>query len=447
LVDDDPAVLEAFVDFFKDDYAVLEADTGPKAIDLAQLHTDIAVAVVDIKMAPMDGIATTRELRKILPAIRIIFYTAFPGEYNEGDIDRTEDPFDFVVKARSLNEINRAVRKAHDSWQLQTGSLWRRAEIDLGLIGSSRKMQAVYEDIYRLARTDAKVLILGESGTGKEMVAKALHRVSPRRHAPFAYVSILGESRDQICASLFGALAGTYTDLTYDRTGTMEYASEGVVLIDEVGDLPPEVQTLLLRVIDTGEYQLPTSPAIKKTNARILFATHRNIESLVAENRFRGDLYYRLGAITISLPPLREREEDIMPLADYFVNEHTVKEGRAVRILDKSAYDVLLQYDWPGNVRQLNKVIERVVLQARGELIMADDIAEALTRYSDRVPNGQGALASQLDAYERTLIVRALVATDGEVSTAAKLLGINRSSLHRKINRFKIELLGLRNPD
>lgn len=395
----------------------------------------------------MDGIATARELKQILPFVQIIFHTGFAGEHNEAEIDRTEHPFDFIVKGRSVSEVTRAVKMAFEKWQLHTGNLWRQAKLDFEMIGTSNQMQKVYQDIYRLAQTDARVLILGESGTGKELVARGLHRMSARRNAPFALVSFYGESLDQVSASLFGALAGSYSGLNYNRTGTMEYASDGVILIDEIGDLPTDIQVRLLRVVEYGQYQRYGSPETCTTNARFLFATNCDLDSLVKEGKFRHDFFYRLGAITITLPPLRHREEDIVPLADYFLDQHTVAKGRPVRVLENSARDVLLQYDWPGNVRQLNSVIEAAAYYDHTELIGPDEIVRAMQAYDESKHRPLGSLEEMMAACERNLIIRALLQAGGKVTDAAALLQIDRSSLHRKIKQHNIDRSGLNDAD
>ena len=444
VVDDDPQVLAALVDFFSDNYEVLAADTGARALELARHHPDIAVAVIDIKMAPMNGIDTARELRNILDTIQIIFHTGYPGEFNEAEIDRTEDPFDYIEKGRSLNELSRAVRRALESWQLRNGNLRRRAAEDLEMIGSSKKMQEVYSLIYRLARSDAKVMIFGETGTGKEKVAQALHKNSPRRTGQFGIVPVVGESMDQLCATLFGARAGAYTGLTYDRTGLVEYASDGVVFVDEVGEIPMDVQTKLLRVLDRGEYQRHGESEMRKSNARFICATHRDLEKLVAERKFREDLYYRLKGIPIHLPPLRERKEDIPELTEYFVAKFTVEKGHPVKYLDPAVYDVLLEYDWPGNVRELERIIDSVTAVTDCEIIVAADVHKVLNGDLQRSDISRRSLKAQLEECERTAIIQALVQTGGEVTSAAQRLGLDRTHLHRKIKQHNIELTGLR---
>ena len=440
MVDDDPHVLAGLVDFFSDDYDVLSADSGPKALDLAPSQPDIAVAVVDIKMMPMNGIDTARELRRILPLIKIIFYTGYPGEFNEAEIDRTEEPFDYVEKGRSLSELKRAVRNAYESWHIRNRNVRGEAAEDLGMIGSSAKMQEIYRLIYRLAGNDARVLIRGETGTGKELVARALHRIGPRRHGQFGVAPVGGESTDQIRATLFGAVRGAYTGLTYDRTGLMEHASDGVVFIDEVGEFPHEYQKQLLRVIEVGEYSRYGESEPRQTNARIICATHRNLEELVAEGKFREDLYFRIRVLSIELPPLRERKEDILELTKFFLARHTVDRGNPVKYLDPAVYDVLFDYDWPGNVRELENCIEAVTLVGDSEIIVAEDVLTYLKRTPQWTDTAELPLRERVAAFERTAIIRALTRTKGDVTAAALVLGLDRSSLHRKINQYQIDL-------
>lgn len=446
LVDDDTMVLEMLKDLFAEEYEIVAVSSGQAAIDAAKKYDDFAAIVMDIKMAKMDGITAARKIREIRPESPIIFHTGYPGEYDESEIDSTEEPFDYVQKGKSVQRLIRSVRNAVESYSLKLDNkmLCQISERRYNMIGRSAAMQAVFQLIRKAAPNDNKVMILGESGTGKELVARAIHSSSRRAEKSFAILNCNHKAPDIIEAELFGNVKGAFTSADHDRVGLFEYANKGTVFLDEIGDLDLATQTKLLRVLETGEYVKLGSPAVRRTDVRVLCATHRDLEGLVRTGNFRDDLLFRLKGITISLPPLRERKEDIPLLVEKFTSHFTVEQGLPPKLFDNAAINVLLQHDWPGNVRQLLETIESLIVLSDSDIIFAEDVADHLKMTLLTSPESSRRLSDQLKEIERTLIIGALAEAKYNVTTAARLLSIDRANLHKKIRHHAIDLKTLR---
>ncbi len=361
LVDDDPHVLRILDDLFKGEYKTLVAASGTEAIEFIKRNKDVAVVVMDIKMPDMDGITAAREIRKLEPGVPVIFHTGYPGDYDEDDIDEKEKPFDYIEKGEPISKLTRSVRNAVESFLLKKRDqkwITDYAEQFYGLVGHSAAMQNVYQMIKRVSISDSKVIIQGETGTGKDLVARAIHFNSRRKENRFAFLSCNRKSPDMVESELFGHIRGAFTGAIDNRMGLFEYANGGSVFLDEVGDLDIVTQGKLLHVLETGEYKPIGSPSVRTTDTRILCATQKNLEGLVREGQFREDLYFRLKGITVALPPLRERREDIPLLTTKFADKFTIEQGLPPKIFDNSAIAVLLDYNWPGNVRELLETVE-----------------------------------------------------------------------------------------
>ena len=446
LVDDDAMVLEMLKDLFADEYELVAVSSGPAAIEAAKNYDDFAAIVMDIKMARMDGITAARKIREIRPESPIIFHTGYPGEYDESEIDSTEKPFDYVQKGKSVQRLIRSVRNAVESYSLKLDNkmLCQISEQRYGMIGRSTAMQAVFQLIRKASPNDNKVMILGESGTGKELVARAIHASSRRAEKPFAILNCNHKAPDIIEAELFGNVKGAFTSADHDRVGLFEYADQGTVFLDEIGDLDLATQTKLLRVLETGEYVKLGSPAVRQTDVRVLCATHRDLEGMVKAGKFRDDLLFRLKGITVSLPPLRERKEDIPLLVERFTSQFTVEQGLPPKLFENAAINVLLQHDWPGNVRQLLETVESLIVLSDSDIIFAEDVTNHLKMTLLTNPDSSRRLSDKLKEVERTLIIGALAEARYNVSAAARLLGIDRANLHKKIRSQAIDLKTLR---
>lgn len=442
LVDDDPEVLAVLMSLLEDSYIVYGAASGEEAIMAFKQHPDIMTVVMDIKMAQMDGIVAARELKSINPDIPIIFHTGYPGNYMESEVETNEKPFDYITKGESVVKLLRSVGNAVENYRLkkENSYLTDFAEENYGLIGNSPSMQKIYQMIKKASASETKVMIRGETGTGKELVARAIHRNSRRKNQRWGVLNCNHKSPDLIEAELFGNTRGAFTGANADRIGLFEYADKGTVFLDEIGDLDITTQAKLLSVLESGEYVKLGDPKIRKSDVRILCATHRNLEQMVEQEKFREDLYFRLRGLVIELPPLKRRQEDIPILINYFKDRLTIAQGERPKLFDRQAIEIMQAYDWPGNVRQLLDAVESILVLTDSDIILAKDIKRYLDDADiDDTPIDMN-LNAKMDAAEKALVLEALTASKGNVSLTAQKLGIHRSNLHKKIKKHKISL-------
>jgi DNA-binding NtrC family response regulator len=443
LVDDDPGVVDTLLELFQDDYCVHTASCGAEAIAAVKAHHDLAAVVMDIRMAQMDGIEAARIIRTINTHIGIIFHTGYAGDYDEEKLDRTEPLVDFIQKGGNFQRLVRSVRNAVETYSLKqnVNALQEFAESQIGMIGQSPVMRNVFSLIRKVAESDTKVLIRGETGTGKELVARAIHRISARRDNRLAVFNCNHKSADLVESELFGHLKGAFTGAVASRTGLFEYADGGTIFLDEIGDLDITTQAKLLRVLETGEYQRIGAPEIRQTDVRLIAATHKPLEEMIDTGQFREDLYYRLKGIQVTLPPLRDRREDIPLLVKRFVDRLTIEQDMPPKLLDPQAIAILVSYEWPGNVRQLVDTIETMLVTTDSDVILAGDVTrllnlkQARTSNDDEAPQG---LIPKVEAFRRSLIEDALSRSNGNIAEAARLLQVDRANLSKWIRSRKI---------
>jgi two-component system NtrC family response regulator len=310
-----------------------------------------------------------------------------------------------------------------------------------GIIGESGQMQEVLSLVRRVAPSDATVLIRGESGTGKELIAKAIHYASPRASGLLVKVNCAALPETLIESELFGHEKGAFTGAVSARKGRFELADGGSLFLDEIGDLPAPVQVKLLRVLQERELERVGSSRPIAVNVRLLAATHRNLEALVREGRFRDDLYYRINVVTITLPPLRERREDLPLFIDHFLRTFAAKNGKTIRGLSREARETLLRYDYPGNVRELENLIERAVVLTRDEVIGLADLPLTLAEPAPEPEGGVGLIAA-VEGLERRMIREALAQANGIQTRAAELLGISERVLRYKLKKYGLSGVG-----
>ncbi len=443
IVDDDPRVLGALKDLFEDDYVVIPASSGPEAIAAASDHAEIATVVMDIKMEGMDGIHAAREISRVRIGLPIIFHTGYPGEYDESTIDAGERPFDFVLKGTSSQRLIRSVRNGVEARHLKQ-DLSRLAQVgeqEYGMIGRSDGILKVFRQIQRVAPFDTKVMILGETGTGKELVARALHRASARRDKRLVIFNCNHKDPSLVESELFGHVKYAFTDAKLDRVGLFEYADGGTVFLDEIGDLDITTQGKILRVLETGEYQPIGSPHMRSTDIRLVCATHCDLESLVNQKLFRDDLFYRLRGIEICLPALRERREDIPLIAEHYKDRLTIEQDMPPKMFDSSAMELLINFDWPGNVRQLLDTVEALVYLTDSHLILSDDVARQLRLNQSPTPGcTPTGLAERVKEFRRNCIIEALHQAGNNISEAARILNVDRANLRKEILALGINL-------
>lgn len=439
IVDDDPLNLEALQQTFKDDYDVLAAESGPQGLEILGKNPDTDAVVLDIRMARMDGLETARHIGDKFPDLPVIFHTGYAGQYSESSIQEEYRPFDYIGKNERPIRLTRAVENAVVLHRLKTNpsDLARYAREQYGLVGHSPRMLEVYRTIEQIAPTPNKVMILGATGTGKELVARAIHFRSTRKDREMVPFSCTHKSQELVESELFGHLKGAFTGAIADRPGIFEFANEGTVFLDEIGDLDLNTQGKLLRVLEVGEMQRIGSPEIVNVDVRLICATNRDLAQLVAEGRFRDDLYYRLKGVVIHMPRLSERRQDIPELIDYFIERYCVKADRAVKVFDQEARDLLLEYEWPGNVRQLQDTVHTLIDLTPSYFITRKDVERALHYEGYAGPNG-GGFSTMVDDYKRLLLIRALDRHENNMSAAARELQLDPSNLRKQLKNLDI---------
>ena len=360
--------------------------------------------------------------------------------------------FDYLEKPLEPERLLLTVRNALESGRLRRDNRELNARLGDGaggLVGSSEAMRKLRDQIDRAADAGARVLITGENGTGKELVARALHEGSPRADGPFVKVNCAAIPKDLIESELFGHEKGAFTGATARKIGKIEAADSGTLLLDEVGDMALEAQAKLLRVLEENEVERVGGNRSLPVDVRVLAATNKDLPEAISAGDFREDLYYRLNVVPVPVPPLRERREDIPELVEHFRARFQGETGRALHAFDDSAYEALRAWPWPGNVRELRNVVERLEIMTDGDRIEAADVKRILAQSrrpdgpADEAavpePDGELTLREILDRTERSVIRRALDAADGVISEAARLLGMDRANLHRKMRRLEIE--------
>lgn len=446
LVDDNAAVLEGLDIALEDDYRLMHAVSGQEAVKLVADTPEIAVVVMDIKMAGMSGIEAAREVRRLAPDVRVIFHTAYPGEYDEDQIDAREKPFGYVRKSGPLSRLQREVRNAMDSYMYQkdAGRLAQMAESAFGLVGKSAGMRQVYGLIQKIAPSNATVMILGETGVGKGLVARALHEFSARREQLFKKFNCNHTPADLVESELFGHVKGAFSGAHEDRVGLFEFADGGTVFLDEIGDLSMASQGKILDVIETGEFEpLGWTGHARRTDVRLVCATNKDIQKLVADGEFREDVYYRVNGAQIVVPPLRERREDIPLLIEHFLRQYAQEDQTGMKYFDESAVNLLVRQEWPGNVRQLQHTVRSLLVLTDSHVIIDSDVRQFFGDDSTaEVPgstNG-GSLAERMREYRRLCIVEALRQAEGNVNAAARSLHEDPSNLRRWIKTLDIKI-------
>jgi len=449
VIDDQEAHAQAVVESLERiGYECDVATSGPEGISKIEKE-DYDVIITDLKMEPVDGLMVLRKAKMELPEAEVVLITGH-GDIKTAVAAMQQGAATYLTKPVDINELRAVVERVAQRQRLARTNLELQKRLDEkfgfeGIVGNSPAMHAVIEKLKQIAPTNATVLITGETGTGKELVAKAIHNNSPRKNKPFVPLNCTALNENLLEDELFGHEPGAFTGADRLRKGKFEYANGGTLFLDEVGDMPLTLQAKLLRVIEDGQvYRIGGNEAIK-VNVRILSATHRDLEGLVARGAFRQDLYYRLKVVTIKLPPLRERREDITLLAHHFMKEMAQRHGKTVTGIAAEVRRVLTVYDWPGNVRELRNVIDSMVVHDRDGVLGIDDLPEG-----ELLQRAQGAvlpataesslIGKPLAVVERFYIQQALELTGGNREEAARMLGIGERTLYRKIKEWGLNV-------
>jgi DNA-binding NtrC family response regulator len=442
VVDDEASQRELVSGYLKKQgFEVFTAAGGESALELFR-QAPMELILTDQRMPGLSGLDLLKAAREINPETQVIVMTAY-GSVETAVEAMRDGAADYVAKPLNLDELRQKIQRIVEQHRLYAENRALREELKSrhrieGIIGESGQMVEVISLVQRVAASEATVLIRGESGTGKELIAKAIHYTSPRAARPLVRVNCAALPENLLESELFGHEKGSFTGAISTRKGRFELADTGTLFLDEIGDLPLHLQAKLLRVLQEREFERVGSSQPIKVNVRILSATHRDLESLMRAGQFRDDLYYRLNVVTILVPPLRERRQDLPPLMDHFLKLFAAKNGKSLRGFSRAARDALLRYDYPGNVRELENLLERAVVLCRGDVIDRGDLPLILDD-PDALSEAQTQLTAAVEGLERRMIREALKRANGVQTRAAELLGVTERALRYKLKKYGLQ--------
>ena len=431
----------------KEGYEVFAAANGLEALKVLK-QGDMDVVITDLRMPKMDGMGLLSEIMDQYPATPVIIITAHGTVATAVDALKL-GAFDYITKPFEQDDLKNVISKAIKTRNLNKEEIFLNPD-DLdrfGIVGSSDAMAAVFETIKRVAPTPTTILVTGETGTGKELIANAIHVNSPRKSNPFIKINCAAIAENLMESELFGYEKGAFTGAVVTKPGRFELAHKGTLFLDEVGELPKEMQVKLLRVIQDQSFERVGGLKTITVDVRLITATNRNLLSDVKEGRFREDLFYRLNVLPIHLPALRERRDDIPALADFFIGKFNKKLNRCISGVDDGVLELFRQYDWPGNIREMENLLERVVVMAKGTIVTLEDIpaeirtqTELIVQETQDVQAGQfkDFIKSQTCEVEKQLILRSLEECGWNVTHAAQQLGLSRKGLQLKMIKYRL---------
>jgi DNA-binding NtrC family response regulator len=445
-VDDEPLVRRSLSELLTlSGYAVSTASDGKEALNLLKTyHADIVIT--DIKMPQMDGIQLLKEIKSINRDIPVILITGYASIENAVEAMK-EGAYDYVTKPIMDSEIKIVLDRLLQQKELLEENIKLKQQISAGsrdkfheIVGKSAKMQKIYTLIEAITSTRANVLIHGESGTGKRLIAHAIHNCNEQeRGKPFVEVSCGALSETLLESELFGHVKGSFTSAIKDKMGRFELASGGTIFLDEIDAFSTALQVKLLRVLQEGEFERVGDNKTIKIDIRVIAATNQKLEELIKQGKFRKDLYYRLNIISIEVPPLRERKNDIPLLIEDFIKKHSKHLSKKIERVSAEAMAKFTDYDWPGNIRELENVIERAIILSKGPMIEVEDLPDLFHNLQEpQEVNTENnlKLKEALRSPEKTLILKALKSTNGNRNETARVLGINRTTLYKKMQKF-----------
>jgi two-component system response regulator PilR (NtrC family) len=448
LVLDDDQGMREFMEIMltKEGYNVTSADEPSKAINLCR-KIDFDLVITDLRMPKIDGIEFLKTIKDHRPETIVILITAYASGETAVNAMK-EGAYDYVEKGGSIEELKKVVRTAllkkglvNENQNVKDETVVQTAFC--GMIGTSREMQKIFATIKKVADTPANILILGESGTGKELVARAIHENSSRCKMPFMPINSGGIPENLLESELFGYMKGSFTGAYADRPGLFEMAKGGTIFLDEIGELPPVLQVKVLRVVQEKTFRRIGGAEDIKVDVRIISATNQNLSESVKKGDFREDLYFRLNVIPIHMPPLRERKEDIPLLTKHFIEKYAREFGKEVRMISVYSMELLMEYAFPGNIRELENIIERAVAMETSNIILPENLvisanAATVPNFDIEIMDKGIDLNAEMEKIERRIIEKALLKVKGSKTKAAELLHVTFDSL-----RYRIEKLGV----
>ena len=443
IIEDDEPQLKSLAGFLENQsFDVIATASSVEGIRIASEQV-IDLVLTDFKMPEKNGMDVLREIKKINPEIAVIIMTAF-GDIGTAVQVMKEGAFDYLTKPiLELDELEMTIRKALERKRLISENKELRERLQdkyrfNEIIYGSPEMEEVLNIAGRSANSRASIIIYGESGTGKELVAKAIHYNSPRKGNPLVSVNCAALNENLLESELFGHEKGAFTGADKQRKGRFEQADGGTIFLDEVGEIPLAVQVKLLRVLQEREFERVGGNQTIRVDVRVITATNKDLEKMVGDGSFRQDFFYRLNVISIRIPPLRERRSDIQPLVSYFISKFASENDKDIEGISREAMDILLKYDYPGNVRELENAIHRAVVMARGNLITTDDLPIYIktAKSESDLPVEKNSLDQMVENLERRLILEAIEQASGNQSKAAELLGIGERNLRYKLKKY-----------
>lgn len=437
IVDDEDIVRESLCDWLSSvGYKVLAASNGEEALRIIR-QKNVKIMIADLIMPGMDGLELMKRARNIVPTISTVIITAH-GTIQTAIAAIREGAYDYIEKPFCPEKVELIIRNLVEHHNLVEENISLRRKVEdrysfEGIIAKSPKMTKIFELIKTVAPTNTTVLITGESGTGKEIIARAIHSQSQRHDKPFIVTSCAALPETLLESELFGYEKGSFTGAVERRKGKFEAADKGTLFLDEIGEIDANTQVHLLRALEEKKITRIGSNEEIEVDVRIVAATNKSLRTLIEQGKFRDDLYYRLNVVTIDLPPLKSRREDILPLAEHFLKKYAKQNNSSVRGFSPEVVEFMLDYDWRGNVRELENMVERGVVLSKGKAITLAEFPQELTAQAP-------AEGKTLEALEKNHIQKVLEETGGNIARTARLLGIHRMTLYNKLKKHNISV-------
>jgi len=439
LVVDDEANVCKFLSILleKEGYEVKSTTSPKEALGLVK-ESPPHLVLADLRMPEVNGLELLSQIKNENSQVTVILMTAYASLDSAVEAMR-RGAFDYIMKPFQVDEIKLVVKRAFDERRLREENLELKRKVRQyefqEIVGKNEEFLKILELVKKVANTDSTVLIYGESGTGKELIAKAIHQLSQRSQKPFIAINMAALPEELLESELFGYVKGAFTGAAKDKEGLLKAAEGGTVLLDEISEASPRIQVKILRALQEKEMTPVGSTKVQKVNVRIIASTNTDLEAKVKEGNFREDLFYRLNVVSINIPPLRERKDDIPLLVNYFLKKYSALYNLPVKKFSNEAMEILFKYDWPGNVRELENAVERALILSEGEIIVPGDLPEKILS-QEEAPQIVATEKISLEELEKRYIIQILDLTGWNKTKAAQILGIDPSTLYRKLQRY-----------